>query len=216
MTRELRAEIGNIATHALGILMSVIALGIGVWSLSHLRAAPLAHAALWIYGLCAVALYTASTVYHSLFAAPLARKVARRFDHAAIYLMIAGSYTPFLWITLPNRGGFTWSIVIWGSAIVGIIFKVFYAGRFKTISTLLYLAMGWLAVVMWPDLTASLPTAAIHLLLAGGVVYTLGSIFYLWQKLPYQHVIWHVCVLAGSILQWLAIQLYVLPLGGLL
>ena len=76
--------------------------------------------------------------------------------------------------------------------------------------------MGWLAVVMWPDLTASLPPAAIHLLLAGGVVYTLGSIFYLWQKLPYQHVIWHVCVLGGSILQWLAIQLYVLPLGGLL
>lgn len=216
MTRELRAEIGNIATHALGIIMSIIALGLGVWSLWQFHAAPLAHAALWVYGLCAVALYTASTVYHSLFAAPLARKVARRFDHAAIYLMIAGSYTPFLWIALPNRGGFTWSIVIWGIAIVGIIFKVFYAGRFKTISTLLYLAMGWLAVVMWPDLTASLPTAAIHLLLAGGVVYTLGSIFYLWQKLPYQHVIWHVCVLAGSSLQWLAIQLYVLPLGGLL
>ena len=155
-------------------------------------------------------------MYHSLFAAPLARKVARCFDYAAIYLMIAGSYTPFLWIALPNRGGFTWSIVIWGIAIVGIVFKVFYAGRFKTISTLLYLAMGWLAVVMWPDLTATLPPAAIHLLLAGGVVYTLGSIFYLWQKLPYQHVIWHACVLAGSILQWLAIQLYVLPLGGLL
>ena len=193
MTRELRAEIGNIATHAVGIIMSILTLGLGVWSLWQFRAAPLAHAALWVYGLCAVALYTASTVYHSLFAAPLARKVARRFDHAAIYL-----------------------IIIWGVAIVGIIFKVFYAGRFKTISTLLYLAMGWLAVVMWPDLTASLPPAAIHLLLAGGVVYTLGSIFYLWQKLPYQHVIWHVCVLAGSILQWLAIQLYVLPLGGLL
>lgn len=98
MTRELRAEIGNIVTHALGIIISIIALGLGVWSLWQFHAAPLAHAALWVYGLCAILLYTASTVYHSLFAAPLARKVARRFDHAAIYLMIAGSYTPFLWI----------------------------------------------------------------------------------------------------------------------
>ena len=116
MTRELRAEIGNIATHAVGIIMSILTLGLGVWSLWQFRAAPLAHAALWVYGLCAVALYTASTVYHSLFAAPLARKVARRFDHAAIYLMIAGSYTPFLWIAMHNRGGFTWSIIIWGGA----------------------------------------------------------------------------------------------------
>ena len=113
MTRELRVEIGNIVTHALGIIISIIALGLGVWSLWQSHAAPLAHAALWVYGLCAVALYTASTVYHSLFAAPLARKVARCFDHAAIYLMIAGSYTPFLWIALPNRGGFTWSIVFY-------------------------------------------------------------------------------------------------------
>lgn len=202
-------EIANSISHATGIIGSLIALGIGLHTLAPMHASPRDYAAVWVYGLCSLALYTASTVYHALFRKPHAQRIARRFDHAAIYLMIAGSYTPLLWIALGDAGNL-WSLLIWTVAFIGIAFKTVFAGRFQWFSTLCYLGMGWLSVLLWPELRASVPAEGLYLLLAGGVLYSVGSLFYMWKKLPFQHFIWHLFVLGGSLTQWLCIQLYVI------
>lgn len=202
-------ELANCISHATGIAGSLFALGIGLYTLASVQASLRDYAAVWVYGLCSLALYTASTVYHALFRKPKAQRIARRFDHAAIYLMIAGSYTPFLWIALGDSGNL-WSLAIWTIAFIGIAFKTVFAGRFQWFSTCCYLGMGWLSVLLWPELRAVVPVEGLHLLLAGGMLYSVGSIFYMWKRLPFQHFIWHLFVLGGSLTQWLCIQLYVI------
>lgn len=208
---SLKEEIWNISTHAFGILFGIGVLGYAIYTLAVGDYPLRAHAAMWIYGLCFILLYTTSTLYHSMFRKPNLRKICQRFDHASIFFMIAGSYTPMLWIALAKHGGFSWSILIWTIAAIGATFKLFFAGKFPWLSTICYLVMGWLSIILVPDLLATVPMNGIYALLAGGIAYSLGALFYMWKKLPYHHAIWHFFVLAGSGLQWLTIQYYVLP-----
>ncbi len=214
-TYSLAEEKLNIGTHAFGIIGGIAALCYAVYTLATDMYSQASHFAMWVYGLCFIALYTCSTLYHSTFAKPKWRKIMRRFDHAAIYLMIAGSYTPFLWISLSGHSGLRWSVLIWGIAFIGIVFKLFFAGRFQWFSTVGYLVMGWAGVFMLPELLQIVPNTGLVWLVAGGLAYSLGTVFYMWKKLPFQHAIWHFFVLAGSALQWYAIHYYVLP-GGLI
>ncbi|GAE09890.1 predicted membrane protein hemolysin III homolog [Paenibacillus sp. JCM 10914] len=134
-------------------------------------------------------------------------------DHSSIYLFIAGTYTPFLLVAI--RGPLGWSLfgIVWGIALFGCIFKAFFVKKFLFLSTIFYVAMGWLIVIAWKPLTAVVAAQGMNLLVLGGVLYTLGTIFYVWRGFPYHHAIWHLFVLAGSILHFFAILIYLLPIG---
>ncbi|MBL9219542.1 MAG: hemolysin III family protein [Opitutaceae bacterium] len=207
-----REELANSLTHGLGAALSVAGLVLLV-----IRAAQ--HGDAWhvvstaIFGTTLVLLYAASTLYHSLRGERLKQRL-RKFDHAAIFLLIAGSYTPFVLVTL--RGPWGWSLfgVVWGLAVAGMTIKFWLAGRFKLLSTLIYVAMGWLVLVAIKPLVAALPAGGMKLLVAGGLCYTGGAVFYLWKRLPYHHAIWHLFVLGGSACHWAAVFLYVVPAAG--
>ena len=134
-------------------------------------------------------------------------------DHSSIYLFIAGTYTPFLLVAI--RGTLGWSLfgIVWGVALFGVVFKAFFVKKFLFLSTIFYIAMGWLIVIAWNPLTAVVAPQGMNLLAIGGVLYTLGTIFYVWRGFPYHHAIWHLFVLAGSILHFFAILIYLLPIG---
>ncbi len=199
-------EIAHSITHGLGAALSVAGLVLLV-----VRAVavgdPWRVVSFAIFGTTLVLLYTASTMYHAL-TPRRAKSVFKVLDHAFIYVLIAGTYTPFLLVSL--RGSWGWSLfgVVWGVTIAGIIFKVWFAGRFRLLSTLLYIALGWLCVVAIRPMMASVPPAGLVWLLAGGVAYTGGTVFYLWRGLRYHHAIWHVFVLTGSFCHFVAIYDY--------
>jgi hemolysin III len=204
-----REELANSLTHGVGAVLSVAGLVLlVVFSGLHGDAWHIVSTA--IFGTTLVLLYTASTLYHS-FRGERMKVLLQKFDHAAIFLLIAGTYTPFMLVTL--RGPWGWSLfgVVWGLAVIGVIIKFWLAGRFRVLSTLIYLAMGWLVLVAIKPLLAALPAGGFTLLVAGGVCYTGGAGFYLWKRLPYHHAIWHLCVLGGSACHWAAIFVYVLP-----
>jgi hemolysin III len=206
-----REEAANVATHAAGLLASVV----GVVVLVHLgieRDEALHVASAGVYGATLVALYAASTLYHA-FRRPGLKRVLRVLDHCAIYLLIAGTYTPFVLVGLGGRLGWTLFCVVWAMAAAGIVFKVFATGRFAVVSTAAYVAMGWLGVVAIGPLVRSLPGAALAWLFAGGVAYTAGTFFY-HRRIPYSHALWHVFVLAGSVCHFVAIGLYILVPGA--
>lgn len=204
-----REELANSLTHGLGAGLSVAGLVLLV-----VRSAQ--HGNTWhvvstaIFGASLVLLYAASTLYHSLRGERL-KQVLQKFDHAAIFLLIAGTYTPFVLVTL--RGPWGWSLfgVVWGLAVAGVTLKFWLAGRFRLISTLIYLAMGWLVMVAIKPLVAALPAGGLQLLFAGGLCYTGGAAFYLWKRLPFHHAIWHLWVLGGSACHWTAVFFYVVP-----
>ncbi|MFZ5496775.1 MAG: PAQR family membrane homeostasis protein TrhA [Verrucomicrobiota bacterium] len=202
-------EIANRLTHGVGALLGVAGLVLlVVASARHGDAWHMVSAA--IFGASLVLLYTASTLYHS-FSGEKARLLLRKFDHAAIFLLIAGTYTPFVLVTL--RGVWGWSLfgVVWGLAAAGVALKFRFAGRFRVVSTLIYIAMGWLVMIAIKPLMAALPAGGLKLLVAGGLCYTGGVVFYLWKRLPYHHAIWHLFVLAGSICHWAAVFFHVVP-----
>lgn len=203
-------EILNAATHGVGTIFALIGLGV-------LTASVYSNGSIWhllsviIYGTSLVLLYLSSTLYHS-FTNERAKYILKIFDHAAIYVLIAGNYTPFTLIPLHGALGWTIFNVIWGLAIIGIIFQIFFVNRFKVFSTLCYLLMGWFAVVMIKPLLVTLPIEGIYWLIGGGLFYSVGAIFYLVHKIPYNHAIWHLFVLAGSIAHFVAVLKYVLPI----
>ncbi len=204
-----REEWANSATHGLGMVLSVAGLVLlVVFSALHGDAWHVTSTA--IFGASLIALYTASTLYHSFRRAEL-KRLLRKFDHAAIFLLIAGSYTPFLLVSL--RGPWGWSLfgVIWALAAIGIVMKFWFAGRFRVVSTLIYLGMGWLVLIAFKPLLVALPRAGVEWLLVGGACYSAGTVFYLWKRLPYHHAIWHLFVLGGSICHWVAVFGYVVP-----
>ncbi len=208
-----REELANCLTHGLGVALSVAGLVLMVFFSSRFGDA-------WhvvstaIFGATLVLLYTSSTLYHS-FRRENIRLVLRKFDHAAIFLLIAGTYTPFVLVTL--RGPWGWSLfgVVWGLAVIGVALKFWFAGRFKVVSTLIYIGMGWLVMIAIKPLLAALPSGGLKLLIAGGLCYTGGAGFYLWKRLPYQHAIWHLFVLGGSVCHWAAVFFYVVPGSGI-
>ncbi|MFO7555261.1 MAG: hemolysin III family protein [Desulfobacterales bacterium] len=165
-----------------------------------------------IYGSTLVLLYTASTLYHSIRLAK-ARKVLRVLDHSTIFLLIAGTYTPFTLVNL--RGPWGWSLfgVIWALAVIGILFQTTGFLKGAKVSVAFYVAMGWVVVVAIKPMLSLVDTGGLVLLLLGGVAYTTGVVFYVWRRMPYNHAIWHVFVVAGSTLHFFAIFLYVIPLN---
>lgn len=165
-----------------------------------------------IFGASVILLYAISSAYHAVSYKP-AKDVLHVMDHMAIYFLIAGSYTPFCLVTLrPEHPGLAWSVfgIEWGATIAGVLFKVTTTGRFRLVSTLAYLLMGWMAVVAIVPLVKSLQGLGTMWLVLGGLLYTLGCIFYLWKRLPYSHPIWHLFVLVASICHFFCILWYVM------
>ncbi|MCL5286591.1 MAG: hemolysin III family protein [Acidobacteria bacterium] len=202
-------EFANSVTHGVGLGLSVAGLTVLI-ILTALRGTAWHVVSCTIYGSTLVILYAASTLYHSI-QSPRAKRVLRIIDHGAIYLLIAGTYTPFTLVNL--RGGLGWTLfgVVWGLALLGILFKVFHVDRFPIASTLVYLSMGWLVVVAWKPVVTLIPVGGIALIAAGGAAYTIGVFFFAAKRIPYNHAIWHLFVLAGSIFHYVAVLLYVLP-----
>ncbi len=202
-------EIANALTHGMGALLGVVALVLMViLSLQHADTARLISSV--IYGSSLVLLYLASMLYHSL-RSPRAKSVFQLLDHCAIYLLIAGTYTPFMLISVKGTWGYSILIAIWGLAVSGILFKVRFHDRFARLSLTIYLAMGWLCVLIGGQMLEQIPPGGLIFLVAGGLAYTLGTIFFVLDRIPFNHAIWHLFVMAGSTFHFFAIYLYVLP-----
>jgi hemolysin III len=204
-----REEYANIATHGLGVALSIAALVLMVaYAVKH--GDPYHIVSVSIFGATLILLYLGSTLYH-LATHPETKHFLRVVDHSCIYLLIAGSYTPFTLVSL--RGGWGWTLfgLTWGLALAGVVFKIFFTRRFNLLSTMTYVALGWLVVIAAKPMLTNVPTGALAWLAAGGFMYTFGVVFYLWRRIPYHHAIWHVMVMAGSSCHFLAVYFYVLP-----
>lgn len=206
---ELREEIANSVTHGIGLALAVVGLAV-LLALACLQGGALRIVSCAVYGVTLVTLYTASTLYHS-FRSPRLKHIFKIVDHCCIYLLIAGTYTPFTLVML--GGGWGWSLfgLVWSLSFCGVIFKLFCVNRFKILSTVVYVLMGWLAIIAIKPILTLLPLGCIVMLFAGGLLYTLGVIFFAWERLPYHHAIWHIFVVAGSVLHFLAVIFYVIP-----
>lgn len=203
-----REERVNRYTHGIGALVSIIGV-IALIILASKQQDAYRVVSACIYGTAMITFYCLSTVYHSMNK-PSIRYIFRILDHASIYLMIAGSYTPFALVTLRGPWGWTLFGTVWGLGVVGAIMKIFTTHRLHFIGPILYIALGWIVVIAWKPLSAALPAHGLLLLFAGGVAYTAGVIFYLWDRLPYNHAIWHLFVLAGSACHFYSIYYYVI------
>ncbi|RME67895.1 MAG: hemolysin III family protein [Verrucomicrobia bacterium] len=197
-------EIANCLTHGVGLVLSVVGLVVGImWTAE--TGDPWVITSVAVYTTTLVLLYAASTAYH---AAPSGRwkKALRTCDHAAIFLLIAGTYTPFMLVNLRGPWGWSMLAVVWTLAIAGVGFKAAFTGRFNLVSSLLYVALGWAVLVALKPLLAHVSTAGLTLLVGGGICYTVGVVFYLWHGLRYHHAVWHLFVLAGSALHYFAVM----------
>ncbi|WP_432408790.1 PAQR family membrane homeostasis protein TrhA [Wukongibacter sp. M2B1] len=201
-------EITNAILHGIGLGLAIAALCVlvvfakiygDVWYIVSFS----------IYGATLVLLYLSSTLYHS-FPEGRVKNIFEIFDHSAIYLLIAGTYTPLTLISLRGKIGWTIFSIVWGIALVGIIFKVFWVKKFVIFSTILYIVMGWLIIFAIKPLIQAVNKTSIILLVAGGASYTIGTIFYVWRRMKYHHAIWHLFVLGGSICHFFTI-LFLLP-----
>lgn len=202
-------DIANSVSHGVGLGMSIagFALLVVVAAMSGQGLTPLISAI--IYGLTLMMLFGASTIYHSM-TRPKWRRAMRIVDHSAIYLLIAGTYTPFTLVSLPPAWGWWIFGVVWTLAIVGVVYKVFFFGRLPNLSLALYLGMGWTIVVAMGPLIESLSPGGLALLFGGGLFYTAGVVFYVWEGLFFNHAIWHLFVLGGAVCHYLAILFYVM------
>ena len=203
-----REEVANSVTHGLGLVASIVGAVVLVF-LSAERGEPWYVASAAIYGTTLVALYAASTLYHAL-KGTAARGALRIVDHCAIFLLIAGTYTPVALVGLGGAWGWSLFGIAWGVAAVGVVFKIFATGRFDRLSTVAYVAMGWLCIIAARPMIVLLSPGALALLGLGGLLYTAGVVFYRWERVPYSHAVWHLFVIGGSLCHYLAIALYVL------
>lgn len=202
-------EIANSITHGVGALLSLLGTALLLYRAAR-HGTALHVVSFSVYGACLFLLHLSSTLYHAL-RPPRAKRVFRIFDHCSIYLLIAGTYTPFLLLSLWGSWGLTLLIAIWTLAVAGIVFKSLFIGRLKKASVLLYILMGWLIVIAAREAWLRVPHAAIGYVAAGGLSYTAGVAFYAWKSLPYNHAIWHLFVLGGSVCHYVAILLYLVP-----
>ncbi len=203
-------ELANATSHGLGMLAAIVAT---VFMLMKASASTLSHvqiAGVAVYGVSMIVLFLSSTLYHSA-KNEVQKTILNRLDHCAIYLLIAGSYTPFLMITLHTTLADVLLVTIWLLAVAGIVFKIFYIDKFPRTSLATYLLMGWLSIFAMYQLYQVAPIQLLYLLVAGGLSYSIGTIFYAINKIPYNHAIWHIFVLAGAALHCLAIWIYVIP-----
>lgn len=202
-------EIANSLTHGVGIVAAIAGLVV-LCCFAVLHGGPSHVVGSAIFGGALVICYTSSTLYHAI-PLPRVRPWLRAIDHSAIFVLIAGTYTPFMLVTLAGAWG--WSIlgIIWAVAIAGIVLRLALAGRLHGLVVSLYLAMGWMVVVAAKPLIENLALGGLLLLAGGGLAYTAGVVFYKWKRLPYHHAIWHGFVLLGSSLHFFAVLFYVLP-----
>lgn len=202
-------ELANSITHGVGLALSVagfivlLVLSITKGNSWHIIGCS-------VFGITLIFAYLASTLYHSLYRSSF-NHVLQVLDHSAIYLLIAGTYTPFTLINLRGFWGWTLFGLVWTLAITGIIFKFLHGDRFKVLSTVGYVALGWVAVIAIKPLFAAVPIGGLVWLLAGGLFYTVGVIFFAWKRLPFNHAVWHLFVMAGSVCHYFAVLFYVLP-----
>lgn len=197
-------EFANSITHGFGILFSIIAISLLV-TFSVLNGSTLDIVSCSLFGGSILLLYTFSTLYHATQQEKI-KSWLRTFDHIGIYFLIAGTYTPFLLLAVGGTFGWIFFGIVWGLTAFGIVFKIFYTHRFPKVSLILYLSMGWMAIFLIKPLLASLSTSTLVMIAAGGISYTLGTVFYVRQRMRYAHTIWHLFVLAGTILHFIAIM----------
>jgi len=199
----------NIISHAIGLILSIVALVLlvtyailygDVWHIVSFS----------IFGACLIILYAASTFYHSAKKAKLRNRL-KIFDHASIYALIAGSYTPFTLVTLKGTVGWVMFGISWGLALTGIILKLFFTGKYNLISTVMYVLMGWVVVFAIKPLIVNFPLEGLLWLFAGGISYTIGAIIYSIKKIKFNHAIFHMFVLIGSFCHFISVLFYVLP-----
>lgn len=201
--QSLKEEIANAITHGAGVVFALIAIPFLItYAIEKGNAATVWSVSMFSFGMLMV--YLSSTLYHAI-QHPKAKFKLRVWDHISIFLMIAGSYTPILQKYADDATATKFLIVLWSIAAIGIIKKIFFTGRFEALSLILYLGMGWMAVFIIGPLAEKIPSCIFTLLIIGGLSYTLGVIFYVWKNLAFQHAIWHVFVLGGSITHYFAV-----------
>jgi len=198
-----REEIASAVTHGIGVILSIGG-GAVLITLASVYAGAREIISVVVFSIALLLLYSASTLYHIARSEPVKARL-KVLDHCAIFLLIAGTYTPFTIAAI--RGGWGWSLfgVVWGLAVFGIVFKLFFTGRFRYLSTATYIGMGWLVIIAFAPLSQALTPLALGLLITGGVFYTVGTLFYHVERIPYSHAIWHLFVLAGSICHFAAV-----------
>lgn len=202
-------ELANTITHGFGLVLSIIGFVVLV-ILTGVRGHALSFVGCGVYGLSLVILYAASTIYHGTITEGRKKKM-QIADHCGIYLLIAGSYTPFVLVIINGAFGRNLLITIWALTLAGIVAKLLMRDRWPAVSVVSYLVMGWIGVVLIQPLLAALGLTAIALVIAGGAAYSLGVIFFAWNRIPHNHAIFHVFILAGSILHYIAVVVYVVP-----
>ncbi|OZM56705.1 hemolysin D [Lottiidibacillus patelloidae] len=203
-----REELVNAITHGLGAVLSIAALVLLI-VFSSLKGNVWHIVSFTIFGSTMVILYVSSTLVHS-FPEGKVKDLFDIFDHSSIYLFIAGTYTPYLLVVIKGALGWTLFGVVWGIAVFGVVFKAYFVKKFLFLSTFIYILMGWLIVFAWKPLSSTLPYNGLVLLVMGGVLYTIGTVFYVWRGFPYHHAVWHLFVIAGSVTHFFSVILYVI------
>ncbi len=204
---QIKKELVNSIVHGFGIIFGIVSIPILIaFAIKSDNNAGVIGAA--IYGFCFLQLFTFSTLYHG-FQHAQTKRILEILDHISIYFLIAGTYTPFLLMYMHNSFGITLLSVLWGLTAVGIIFKIFFTGKWKVFSTLIYIAMGCIMVVGGRTFFESIPVNILTMILIGCALYLIGVIFYLWQKYPYNHAVWHFFVLSAAVCHYVAILLSV-------
>ncbi|WP_059103993.1 PAQR family membrane homeostasis protein TrhA [Shouchella shacheensis] len=204
-------ELANAITHGIGALLSIAALTLLI-VYSSLYGSAWHVVSFTIYGVTMLFLYFSSTMVHSLPPGK-AKDFFEILDHSAIYLFIAGTYTPILFILVGGSLGWTLFGIVWGVATVGVIFKIFFVKKFLVLSTVFYLLMGWLALFAMGPIVEALPRAGLTFLVVGGLFYTVGTVFYVWRGFRFHHAIWHLFVIAGSVFHFLLVLYFILPVA---
>jgi|PlaIllAssembly_1097288.scaffolds.fasta_scaffold179862_1 hemolysin III len=200
-------EIANCVTHGVGFVLSIVGLAALV-TLACMKGSASQIVSCAVFGSAMVLLYAASTIYHA-FKNSAANRVLKTIDHSCIFLLIAGTYTPLVLVMPQGALGTALLATVWGIALFGILFKIFFVYRFKILSIIMYLSMGWLSILAIKPLMNSLPSGGVWWIAAGGLFYSSGVVFYAWKRLPFSHSIWHLFVLGGSACHYVAVLRYV-------
>ena len=203
----LRKELANSLTHGIGVLFGVASIPVLTAVAARVDNVPGIVGAT-IYAFSFLMVFTFSTLYHGM-QHPVAKRVLKIFDHISIFFLIAGTYTPFLLVFMRDAFGIALLSVLWSLVLVGMVFKIFFTGRFKIVSTIIYIAMGWMLLIGGKRFFEVLPLSVLVMIIVGGGLYTLGTAFYMGKRIPHHHAIWHLFVLAGAICHYVAVLLTV-------
>jgi len=201
-------EMANAATHGFGLILSIASM-VAMIGAAHFAGIK-ALISCGVFGITLILLYSSSTLYHAIWHIKI-KTILQMVDHMMIYLLIAGTYTPFTLIGLGGSWGWSLFCVIWGLALMGVVFKIFFTGRLEKLSVGIYIGMGWLVIVAIKPFMHALPFAALMWVAAGGLFYTVGIVFYVRDRIRFAHTIWHLFVLAGSLSHVVAVLYYILP-----